>query len=119
MRQEVAKAPRLAPAKSIPLRSAPTATHLFSDNKKVRKAMQAAEKHCPFTTRPYVPKTPYFGSGSSKSWGTGAARTASAHQGQNPQQRQEKKRGAKYQKAGNPKGRPLTRQKRGGRKSHN
>jgi hypothetical protein len=79
MKNEVAKAPRLAPAKSILLRSAPTATHLFSDNKKVRKAMEAAEKHRHFSSRPYVPKTPYFSSGSGKSWGTGAAKTASAH----------------------------------------
>jgi hypothetical protein len=86
IRQEVAKAPRLAPAKSILLRSAPTVTHLFSDNDKVRKAMEAADKH-----RPSVSKPPYHGSGSNKSWGTGAART-SAHQGQKPQQRHEKKR---------------------------
>jgi hypothetical protein len=52
MKQEVAKAPRLVPAKSTLLRSAPTATHLFSDNEKVRKAMEAAEKHRPFTPRP-------------------------------------------------------------------
>jgi hypothetical protein len=76
IRQEVAKAPRLVPAKSILLRSAPTATHLFSDNEKVRKAMEAAEKHRPYTPKPFVPKTPYYGSGSSKSWGTGAAKTA-------------------------------------------
>jgi hypothetical protein len=119
MRQEVAKAPRLALAKSILLRNMPTATHLFSDNKKVRKAMEAAEKHRPYTPRPYVPKTPYYGSGSSKSWGTGAEKTASAHQGQKTQQHQEKKKGAKYQKSGNPKGRPFPRQKRGGRKLRN
>jgi hypothetical protein len=83
MRNEVAKAPCLAPAKSIPLCSAPTVTHLFSDNEK--------------------------DNGSGKSWGTDAAKMASAHQ--------QKKKGAKYQKAGNPKGRPLPRQKRGGRKS--
>jgi hypothetical protein len=115
MRQEVAKAPRLA--KSILLRSAPTATHLFSDNEKVCKAMEAAEKHRPYTPRPYVPKTPYYSSGSSKSWGTGAAKTASAHQGQKTQQRQYKNKGAKYQKSGNPKVRLLPRQKRGGHKS--
>jgi hypothetical protein len=103
IRQEVAK--------SILLHSAPTATHLFRDNEKVHKAMEAVEKHRPYTPRPYVPKTPYFSSGSSKSWEMGAARTASAHQGQKTQQRQEKKKGAKYQKAGNPNGYPLPRQK--------
>jgi hypothetical protein len=55
MKQEVVKAPRLAPAKSILLYSAPMATHLFSDNEKVRKAMESAEKHCPYIPRPYVP----------------------------------------------------------------
>jgi hypothetical protein len=117
IRQEVAKAPRLAPAKSILLCSAPTVTHLFSDNEKVRKSMEAAEKHCPYTPKPFVSKTPYYGSGSSKSWGSSAAKTASAHQGQKTQQRQETKKGAKYQKAGNPKGHPLPRQMRGGCKS--
>jgi hypothetical protein len=91
IRQEVAKAPRLAPAKSILLRSVPTATHLFLVNK-VCKAMEAADKH-----RASVPKPPYHSSSSCKSWGTGAVKT-SAHQGQKPQQRQEKK-GAKYQRA--------------------
>jgi hypothetical protein len=120
IRQEVAKAPCLAPAKSILLRSAPMATHLFSENEKIRKAMEAAEKHRPYTPKPFVPKTPYYGSGSnSKSRGTGAAKTASAHQGQKTQQRQEKKKGAKYQKVGNPKGRPLPHKKRGGHKSCN
>jgi hypothetical protein len=38
MRNEVAKAPRLVPAKSI----LPTATHLFSDNEKICKAMESA-----------------------------------------------------------------------------
>jgi hypothetical protein len=33
--QELAKTPRLAPAKSILLRSSPTTTHLFSDNARV------------------------------------------------------------------------------------
>jgi hypothetical protein len=37
------------------LRSAPTTTHLFSDNEKVRKALEVAEKHRPYTLRPYVP----------------------------------------------------------------
>jgi hypothetical protein len=69
IRQEVAKAPRLAPVKSILLRSAPTATHLFSDNNKVRKAMESADKH-----RPSVPKPPYHGSNSNKPWGLGNGR---------------------------------------------
>jgi hypothetical protein len=119
MRQEVAKAPRLAPVKFILLRSAPTATHLFSDNEKVRKAMEAAEKHRSYTPRPYIPKTSFYSSGSSKSWGMGTAKMASAHQGQKTQHRQDKKKGAKYQKSGNPKGRLLPCQKRGGRKSRN
>jgi hypothetical protein len=89
-------------------------THLFSDNEKVRKALEAVEKHRPYTLRPYIPKTPYHGSG--KSWGTGNARTASTHQGQKTQQHQGKRKGAKYQKAGNPKGHPLPQQKRGARK---
>jgi hypothetical protein len=79
--------------------------------------MEAAEKHRPYTLKPFISKPPYHGSSSSKSWETGAAKTASAHQGQKTQQHQEKKEGAKYQKVGNPKGRPLPCHKRGGHKS--
>jgi hypothetical protein len=112
--QELAKAPRLALAKSILLRSSPTTTHLFSDNARVIKAIDAADKH-----RPFVPKSSYNCSRSIKPWGAGTVTMTSAHQGQKPYQRQ-KAKAAKYpsKKAGNPKGCPLQRQvKRGGRKS--
>jgi hypothetical protein len=110
--QELAKAPRLATA--ILLHSPSTMTHLFLDNARVLKAMDAADKH-----RPLVPKSSYNSSRSVKPWGAGAVTTTFAHQGQKPHQRQ-KAKAAKYlpKKAENPKDRPLKRQaKRGGRKS--
>jgi hypothetical protein len=54
MRQQMAKAPELAPARTILLHSSPTQTHLFSDNARVTKAMEATDKH-----RTYAPKSSY------------------------------------------------------------
>jgi hypothetical protein len=54
IRQELAKAPQLTPARFILLHSSPTLTRLFSDDARVIRAMEAADKH-----RPYAPKSFY------------------------------------------------------------
>jgi hypothetical protein len=46
--------PQLTPACSILLHSSPTLTCLFSDDARVIRAMEAADKH-----RPYGPKSSY------------------------------------------------------------
>jgi hypothetical protein len=75
MCQELAKTPRLAPAKSILHHSSTTMTHLFSDNARVIKAMDAADKH-----RPFAPKSSYNRSRSDKSWGADAVTTTSSRE---------------------------------------
>jgi hypothetical protein len=54
IRQQMAKAPKLAPARTILLHGSPTLTRLFSDDARVTKAMEAADKH-----RPYALKSSY------------------------------------------------------------
>jgi hypothetical protein len=105
---------QLSPARSILLHSCPNLMHLFSDNTRVIKAMEAADKH-----RPFALKSSYIRSKSSKPRGAGAVTTTSTHQGHKPFQRQKSKAAkSPNKKAGNFKGRPCQQQmKRGSCKS--
>jgi hypothetical protein len=44
IRQQLAKYAEVAPARTILLNSGPSQMHLFSDNKRIAKAMEAADK---------------------------------------------------------------------------
>jgi hypothetical protein len=114
IRQQMAEAPQLAPARSILLQSSPTLTRLFSDNARITKAMEAADKH-----RPYAPKSSYNSGRGYKPRGAGAVTSTYAHQVRKLNQRQKAKAAkSSAKKLGNPKGRPHHLQsKRGGRKS--
>jgi hypothetical protein len=52
--QQLAKSAELAPARTILLNSGPSQTRLFSDDKRIVKAMEAADKQ-----RPYSPKSTF------------------------------------------------------------
>jgi hypothetical protein len=52
IRQQMAKAPELAPVRTILLNSCPSLTHLFTDNARITKAIEAADKHRPFAPKP-------------------------------------------------------------------
>jgi hypothetical protein len=75
IRQQMAKAPELALSRSILLHSSPTPRGLFSDDARVTKAMEAADKH-----RPYAPKSSYNSGRGYKPWGAGAVTLTYAHQ---------------------------------------
>jgi hypothetical protein len=106
MHQKLAKTHQLAPGMSILLHSSPTPKHLFSDNARVIKAMDAADKH-----RPFAPKSSYQRSRSIKPRGADAVTKTSSHQGGRPFQRL-RTMAAKspVKKVGTLKGRPLQRQ---------
>jgi hypothetical protein len=52
IRQQMARTHELAPARTILLNSCPSQTRLFTDNARITKAMEAADKH-----RPFAPKS--------------------------------------------------------------
>jgi vacuolar-type H+-ATPase subunit E/Vma4 len=67
IRQQMVNASQLAPARSILLHSTPTLTRLFSDDARVTKVMEAADKH-----QPYAPKSSYNSGRGYKPRGAGA-----------------------------------------------
>jgi hypothetical protein len=114
IRQQLAKTPRLTPAHSILLHSSPTLTRLFSDDARVIKAMEVADKR-----RPYAPKSSYNSRRGYKPRGAGAETSTYVHQERKPNQRQKAKAAkSPAKKSGNPKGHlHHLSSKRGGRKS--
>jgi hypothetical protein len=83
--QQLAKTLQLAPARSILLHSSRTLTRFFSDDARVTKAMEAADKH-----RPYAPKF-YNSSQGYKPRGADAVTSTIVHQGHEPNQRKKAK----------------------------
>jgi hypothetical protein len=99
IRQQLAKTPQLAPAHSILLHSSPTLMCLFSDDARVIKVMEAADKH-----RPYAPKSSYNRSRGYKPREVGAVTSTYIHQGHKPNQCQTAKDAkSPAKKSGNPK----------------
>jgi hypothetical protein len=102
IRQQMAKAPELAPARIILLNSCPSHTHLFTDDARFTKAMEAADKHWPF-----APKSSYSSGQGYKPRGAGAVTSTYAHQARKPtQHRKPKAAKSPAKKSDNPKGRP-------------
>jgi hypothetical protein len=52
IRQQLAKSAELAPARTILLHSAPSQTLLFTDDKRITKAMEAADKQWLYASKP-------------------------------------------------------------------
>jgi hypothetical protein len=73
IRQQMAKAPKLAPVRTILLNSCPSQMRLFTDDARISKAMEAADKH-----RPFAPKSSFNRSQGFKSRGTGKVTSAYA-----------------------------------------
>jgi hypothetical protein len=71
--QQLARSAKLALARTILLNSAPSQTLLFSNDKRIAKAMQAADKQ-----RPYAPKPTFNRSHGFKSRGAGKVTSAYA-----------------------------------------
>jgi hypothetical protein len=102
IRQQMAKAPELAPSRTILLNSCPTQMRLFSEDARVTKAMEAADKH-----RPYAPKFSYNSGRGYKPWEAGAVMSTHAHHARKPTQHQKRKAAkSPAKKSGNSKGRP-------------
>jgi hypothetical protein len=110
IRQQLAKSVELRPISNILLNSSPSQMLLFSDDKKIAKGMEAAERH-----RPFPPKSTFPRSNSSKSRGGGKVTSTYAHARKStPYQKPKSIQSPEAKKSGNPKGRPFH-AKRGGR----
>jgi hypothetical protein len=108
--QQLAKSVELAPARTILLNSGPSQTLLFSDDKRIPKAMEAADKQWP-----YSPKPTFSRSFSFKPRGAGKVTSAYAPaRKMTPYQKPKAAKSPVAKKSENPKGRPFPR-KRGGR----
>jgi hypothetical protein len=108
IRQQMARAPKLAPACTILLNSCPSQTRLFTDNARITKAMEAADKHWPF-----APKSSYKSGRSYKP--REAGNVMSTYTPARKMTHYQKPKAAKSpaKKSGNPKGHPHHK-KRGG-----
>jgi hypothetical protein len=114
IRQQLAKSAELAPVRTILLNSSPSQMLLFSDDKKIAKPMEAADRH-----RPYAPKPTFNRSSGSKSRGGGKVTLTYAHVCKTtPYQKPKSIKSPEAKKSGNPKGRPLHK-KRGSRSGRN
>jgi hypothetical protein len=110
IRQQLAKSAKLAPARTILLNSAPSQMLLFSDDKRITKAMEAADK-----LRPYARKPTFNRSCGFKSSGAGKVISAYAPvRKTTPYQKPKAAKSPVAKKLGNPKGHLFSR-KRGGR----
>jgi hypothetical protein len=113
--QQMAKAPELAPARTILLNSCPSQTRLFTDDARITKAMEAADKH-----RPCAPKSSYNSGRRYKPRGAGAVMSTYARQARKPtQHRKPKAAKSPAKKSGNHKDRPHHYKKRGGHPAQN
>jgi hypothetical protein len=74
IRQQMARAPKQAPARTILLNSCPSQMRLFTDDARITKAMEAADKH-----RPFAPKSSYSTGRGYKPRGAGAVTSTYAH----------------------------------------
>jgi hypothetical protein len=109
IRQQLVKSVELTSISNILLNSFPSQTLLFSDVKKIAKAMEAAERHRPFPPKPTFPR-----SSGSKSRRGGKVTSTYAHARKpTPYQKLKSIQSPKAKKSGNPKGRPFY-AKRGG-----
>jgi hypothetical protein len=110
IRQQLAKSAELAPARTILLNSGPSQTCFFSDDKRIAKAMEAADKQ-----RPYAPKPTFNRSRGFKPRGVGKVTSSYAPACKTtPYQKPKAAKSPVTKKSGNPKGHPFSR-KRGGR----
>jgi hypothetical protein len=111
IRQLTAKSYDLSPINNILLNSPPTESLLFSDNKKIAKAMEAADRH-----RLYPPKSTFPRSSGPKSRGGGKVTLTSSHASTStPYQKPKSVHSPEPKKSGNEKGRSFCHQKRSGR----
>jgi hypothetical protein len=104
--QQMAKSAELAPARTILLDSGPSQTHLFTDDARIAKAMEAADKH-----QPYAPKPTFNRSRGFKP--AGKVMLAYAPVGKTTPYRKPNAAKSPIKKSQNPKGRPLHRKKDG------
>jgi hypothetical protein len=115
IRQQMAKAPELVPARTILLNSCPSQTQLLTDDTRITKAMETADKH-----QPFAPKSSYSNGRGYKPGGVGAVTSTYAHQARKPTHiRKPKAAKSPAKKSGNPKGRPHHQKKRGSRPARN
>jgi hypothetical protein len=107
IRQQLAKSAELAPALTILLNSGPSQTRLFSDDKRIAKAVEATDKHLPYAPKPTFNRSCGFKPrGASKvTWAYAAARKTT------PYQKPKAAKSPVPKKSGNPKGRPLHRKR--------
>jgi hypothetical protein len=112
IRQQMARAPELAPARTILFNSCPSQTRLFTDDARISKAMKTADKH-----QPFAPKSSYSSGRGYKPRGAGAVTLTCAHQAPKSTQHYKPKAAkSPAKKLGNPKGCPHHHnKKRGGR----
>jgi hypothetical protein len=109
--QLMAKLYDLSSINNILLNSPPSETLLFSDDKKIAKAMEAADRH-----RPYPPKSTFPRGSGPKLRGGGKVTLTSAHAWRpTPYQKPKSVQSPEPKKSGNEKGCPLRHQKRDGR----
>jgi hypothetical protein len=113
IRQQMANSAELALARTILLNSGPSQMRLFTDDTRITKAMEAADKH-----RPYAPKPTFNRSRGFKPWGAGKVTSAYAPARKTTPYRKPKVTKSPDKKSENPKGRPLHR-KRGGCSARN
>jgi hypothetical protein len=110
IRQQLARSAELAPACTILLNSSLSQTLLFSDDKKIAKAMEPADRQ-----QSYAPKPTFNRSSGFKFRGVGKVTSTYAHARKTtPYQKPKAFKSPVAKKSGNPKGHPLHR-KRGGR----
>jgi hypothetical protein len=108
--QQMTRAPELAPARTILLNSCPSQTRLFTDDARITKAMEAADKHWPL-----APKFFYSSGRGYKPWGAGTVTSTYAPAHKTTQSRKPKAAKSPAKKSGNPKGPPHHQKNRGGR----
>jgi hypothetical protein len=108
IRQLMAKSYNLLSINNILLNSIPTKTLLFSDDKKIAKAMEAANRH-----RAYPPKSTFPRSSGPKSRGGGKLKSTPSH-ARRPTPYQKSVQSPEPKKLGKEKGCPFRQQKRGG-----
>jgi hypothetical protein len=107
IRQLMAKTFNLSSINNILLSSPPSETLLFFEDKKIAKAMEAAERH-----RPYPPKSTFPRSSGPKLRGGGKVTSTSTHARRlTPYQEPKSVQSSEPKKLGNKKGRPVRHQK--------
>jgi hypothetical protein len=106
--QLMAKSFKLSPINNILLNSSRSETLLFSDNKKIAKAMEAAERH-----RPYPPKSTFPRSSGSKS--RGGIRGRQHPRKPTPYQKPKSIQSSEAKKSGKRERLPFSLEERGGR----